>query len=79
MRGHTESIVELSFFQNAEDAGVDLSDGGGENVDLLASTGKDGNIFLWKIDSPTAETVVYPTFSFCAHATLSLSRIHEVC
>ena len=65
MRGHTGSILELSFFEHVVETPVppmveqNGSPSAPEAVDLLATTAKDGNIFLWKIDSPSADTVVY--------------------
>jgi hypothetical protein len=66
MRGHTGSILELSFFEHLIEGGALPHDGiengnssSAEAVDLLASTAKDGNILLWKIDSPSSDTIVY--------------------
>jgi hypothetical protein len=66
MRGHTGGILELSFFEHVVEGPV-LPEGTEQNsnpsspegVDLLATTAKDGNIFLWKIDSPSVDTVTY--------------------
>jgi WD40 repeat protein len=45
LRGHVQAVNDLQFFSDDED--------------ILASCGKDGHIFIWKITS-TPDTVQYP-------------------
>jgi WD40 repeat protein len=45
VKGHAQPVVDLRFFS--------------DSLDLLASSGKDGSVFIWKIVS-SSETVTYP-------------------
>lgn len=67
MRGHTGLVVDLAFFGNESphakvEGDVDVPD-----LDLIASTGKDGNVFVWKLSCPTADTVLYLSYILMLH------------
>lgn len=63
VRGHTGGVVDLSFFENVNETGGGAStDATGPELDLLASTAKDGNIFVWKLSCTAPDSVVYLAF-----------------